>query len=114
MRDPTGIVQQSASPIVQYAGGKDYASKVNFNCMATSGAAMPQHSTCKGSKPSHVSYLLVHAARFEHSAKLALFNPQFCVLQYDVCCDPLVGPLRQLLSPETPCNRRVCRLGCKL
>ena len=39
MRDPTGIVQQSASPIVQYAGGKDYASKVNFNCMATSGAA---------------------------------------------------------------------------
>ena len=43
MRDPTGIVQQSASPIVQYAGGKDYASKVNFNCMATSGAAMTQH-----------------------------------------------------------------------
>lgn len=42
MRDPTGIVQQSASPIVQYAGGKDYASKVNFNCMATSGAAMTQ------------------------------------------------------------------------
>ena len=47
MRDPTGIVQQSASPIVQYAGGKDYASKVNFNCMATSGAAMTQHTTCK-------------------------------------------------------------------
>jgi len=39
MRDPTGVVQESASPVVQYAGGKDYASKVNFNCMATSGAA---------------------------------------------------------------------------
>lgn len=38
MRDPTGVVQESASPVVQYAGGKDYAGKVNFNCMATSGA----------------------------------------------------------------------------
>ena len=47
MRDPTGIVQQSASPIVQYAGGKDYASKVNFNCMATSGAATTQLTACK-------------------------------------------------------------------
>ncbi|KAK9906793.1 hypothetical protein WJX75_008166 [Coccomyxa subellipsoidea] len=35
MRDPTGIVQDS--PVLGYQGGKDYASKVNFNCMATSG-----------------------------------------------------------------------------
>ena len=37
MRAPTGVVQDS--PVVGYKEGKDYASKVNFNCMATSGAA---------------------------------------------------------------------------
>lgn len=32
-----GVVQEMSSPIVQYAGGKDYARNTNFNCMATSG-----------------------------------------------------------------------------
>ncbi|PRW60455.1 CYPRO4-like [Chlorella sorokiniana] len=37
MRDPHGIVSQAASPIVNYAGGKDYARGTKFSCMATSG-----------------------------------------------------------------------------
>jgi hypothetical protein len=36
-RAPEGIVQDMSSPIVSYAGGKDYARNTNFNCMATSG-----------------------------------------------------------------------------
>ncbi len=39
MRDPTGVVQELGSPVLGYQGGKDYATKVNFNCMATSGDA---------------------------------------------------------------------------
>ena len=35
MRAKGGAVQDS--PVVEYKEGKDYASKVNFNCMATSG-----------------------------------------------------------------------------
>eukprot|EP01024_Parvocaulis_polyphysoides_P026316 TRINITY_DN2400_c2_g1_i1.p1 TRINITY_DN2400_c2_g1~~TRINITY_DN2400_c2_g1_i1.p1 ORF type:complete len:428 (-),score=48.73 TRINITY_DN2400_c2_g1_i1:171-1295(-) len=41
MRDPDGAVQDLTSelsqPIVQYVQGKDYASKMHFSCMATSG-----------------------------------------------------------------------------
>lgn len=37
MRDPHGIVSQAASPIVAYAGGKDYSRGTKFSCMATSG-----------------------------------------------------------------------------
>ena len=37
-----GVVQEMSSPIVSYAGGKDYARGTNFNCMATSGAPVPQ------------------------------------------------------------------------
>uniref|UniRef100_A0A1D2AGF4 Vacuolar import/degradation Vid27 C-terminal domain-containing protein n=1 Tax=Auxenochlorella protothecoides TaxID=3075 RepID=A0A1D2AGF4_AUXPR len=37
MRDRAGVVQEMGSPIVQYAGGKDYARNTNFTCMATSG-----------------------------------------------------------------------------
>ena len=37
MRDPSGVVQEMNSPIVSYAGGKDYARNTNFTCMATSG-----------------------------------------------------------------------------
>ena len=36
MRAREGVVQDS--PVVSYQEGKDYASKVNFNCMATSGS----------------------------------------------------------------------------
>ncbi len=43
MRDPSGTVQES--PVLGYQGGKDYASKVNFNCMATSGDARCQHAS---------------------------------------------------------------------
>ena len=32
-----GVVQDMSSPIVSYAGGKDYARGTNFSCMATSG-----------------------------------------------------------------------------
>lgn len=39
MRDPSGVVQELGSPVLGYQGGKDYATKVNFNCMATSGEA---------------------------------------------------------------------------
>ena len=39
MRDPSGVVQELGSPVLGYQGGKDYATKVNFNCMATSGDA---------------------------------------------------------------------------
>jgi hypothetical protein len=35
-----GVVQEMASPIVTYAGGKDYARNTNFSCMATSGASV--------------------------------------------------------------------------
>lgn len=38
MRDRAGVVQEMGSPVVQYAGGKDYARNTNFTCMATSGA----------------------------------------------------------------------------
>ena len=38
MRAKGGAVQDS--PVVEYKEGKDYASKVNFNCMATSGGAL--------------------------------------------------------------------------
>jgi hypothetical protein len=41
MRAREGVVQDS--PVVSYQEGKDYASKVNFNCMATSGAP-PAHT----------------------------------------------------------------------
>lgn len=38
MRDPSGVVQDMNSPpVIGYAGGKDYATKTNFTCMATSG-----------------------------------------------------------------------------
>ncbi|GAB4822475.1 hypothetical protein N2152v2_009521 [Parachlorella kessleri] len=37
LRDPHGVVQEMASPIVSYVGGKDYARGTKFNCMATSG-----------------------------------------------------------------------------
>lgn len=37
MRAKGGAVQDS--PVVEYKEGKDYASKVDFNCMATSGGA---------------------------------------------------------------------------
>lgn len=37
MRDPHGVVQEMASPIVSYVGGKDYSRGTKFNCMATSG-----------------------------------------------------------------------------
>ena len=35
MRDPHGIVQDTSK--LSYIGGKDYASRTNFTCMATSG-----------------------------------------------------------------------------
>ena len=38
-----GVVQEMSSPVVGYAGGKDYARNTNFSCMATSGAAPPSH-----------------------------------------------------------------------
>lgn len=37
LRDRAGVVQDAASPVVTYAGGKDYARNTNFTCMATSG-----------------------------------------------------------------------------
>lgn len=37
MRAREGAVQDS--PVLTYQEGKDYASKTNFNCMATSGGA---------------------------------------------------------------------------
>ena len=39
MRAREGAVQDS--PVLTYAEGKDYASKTNFNCMATSGGLYP-------------------------------------------------------------------------
>jgi len=39
MRAREGAVQDS--PVLTYQEGKDYASKTNFNCMATSGALSP-------------------------------------------------------------------------
>lgn len=35
MRDPTGVVQDTSK--MAYTGGKDYAARTNFTCMATSG-----------------------------------------------------------------------------
>ena len=39
MRAREGAVQDS--PVLTYQEGKDYASKTNFNCMATSGRGPP-------------------------------------------------------------------------
>ena len=41
MRAREGAVQDS--PVLTYQEGKDYASKTNFNCMATSGDLSLQH-----------------------------------------------------------------------
>jgi len=37
MRDPSGVVDEMNSPVINPIGGKDYARNTNFNCMATSG-----------------------------------------------------------------------------
>ncbi len=37
MRDPSGVVGEMSSPVINPIGGKDYARNTNFNCMATSG-----------------------------------------------------------------------------
>lgn len=37
MRDPSGIVQQMETPVLDYLSGKDYAKYTNFTCMATTG-----------------------------------------------------------------------------
>ena len=58
MRDPTGIVQDS--PVLGYQGGKDYASKVNFNCMATSGAARSLQALQGGYIPSKSARKFLH------------------------------------------------------
>ncbi len=39
MRDPHGVVQEMSANTLEYAGGKDYARRTNFSCMATSGAS---------------------------------------------------------------------------
>jgi hypothetical protein len=41
MRDPSGVVGEMNSPIINPIGGKDYARNTNFNCMATSGGHRP-------------------------------------------------------------------------
>lgn len=38
MRDPHGLVSSAASPIVSYAGGKDYARGTKFRCECAEGA----------------------------------------------------------------------------
>jgi hypothetical protein len=93
MRDPTGVVQESASPVVQYAGGKDYAGKVNFNCMATSGArarnatsARPCKSTvaslrCCGCRRPHGKYCMVAGSwdiQIQHSDFTASYAGGVC------------------------------------
>jgi hypothetical protein len=38
MRAPEGVVQELSSPsVMTWDGGHDYKTKVDFNCMATSG-----------------------------------------------------------------------------
>ena len=50
MRAREGAVQDS--PVLTYQEGKDYASKTNFNCMATSGHLSLQHSHAGPVHPS--------------------------------------------------------------
>ena len=50
MRAREGAVQDS--PVLTYQEGKDYASKTNFNCMATSGDLCLPHSHVGPVRPS--------------------------------------------------------------
>ncbi len=64
-RAPEGVVQTMSSPVVGYAGGKDYSRNTNFSCMATSGAACLQPVRCPGHmilSPEAVVLRLIPAA----------------------------------------------------